>query len=98
MKAELAYRGIETKFIGPTNFRGSRISVRWADGNGDRKIYNWNYSIGSELNHERAAMKFYQEVSDWKNNNEETRKKTHLQGAWTKHGAVFCIRFDNTGC
>ena len=95
MKAELYYRGIETKFIGPTNHKGSRISVRWSDGDGDRKIYAWKSEFGPEKNHTEAAMRFYQEVSDWKENNEETRKKTHLQGAWTKRGAVFCIRFDN---
>lgn len=95
MQAELYYRGIETKSIAPTNHKGSRISVRWADGEGARKIYHWQCALNSEKNHEEAAKRFYQEVSDWKHNSEETRKKTHLQGAWTKHGAVFCIRFDN---
>ena len=44
---------IETKFLGPTTYRGSRIKAYAA--NGQQSTVNWDYSINGDQNHERAA-------------------------------------------
>ena len=51
---------IETKYHGPTNTRGARISARC---HSKRKSYGWRYEIGTEENHKSAAMHFYAWVS-----------------------------------
>lgn len=45
-------KAIITKYISPTNTRGSRISAAC---DAKRKVYNWDYSIGVEENHRQAA-------------------------------------------
>jgi hypothetical protein len=47
-------QAIVTKFISPTNYRGSRIVASAAAG---KITHNWDYSIGIEANHAAAAMK-----------------------------------------
>ena len=47
------YRTIRTKFHGPTNTRGSRIS---ATSNGDNRIYlPWDHRLNADENHIEAA-------------------------------------------
>ena len=43
---------ITTKFIGPTNLKGSRISVSRGD---KRKFYSWCHRLNCEENHREAA-------------------------------------------
>lgn len=59
---------ITTKFIGPTNYRGARISATVSDygsdgeqaackdGRGGRLVVDWNHSVGVDENHRLAAM------------------------------------------
>lgn len=47
-------KAIETKFHGPTNTRGSRITASDCDGN--RVTVSTDYSLDSEANHRRAAV------------------------------------------
>lgn len=49
------YQAIVTKFLGPTNFRGSRIKVKAYAGS---KTYSWDYALNVEQNHSRAAQSF----------------------------------------
>jgi hypothetical protein len=42
-----------TKYLAPTNTRGSRISVK---GYGKRMIISWNYSLNAGDNHYQAAL------------------------------------------
>lgn len=44
---------IETRYLGPTNTKGSRIVV--TAGSGNRVIANCNSAISNEENHRRAA-------------------------------------------
>ena len=48
-------QAIETKYHGPTNYRGSRVSATAEAG----RIYvPWDYALGIEENHRAAAMAF----------------------------------------
>lgn len=51
---------IRTKYIGPTNYRGSRVvaatgDVRPSTGRPDRLVMSWRDDLDSEGNHKRAA-------------------------------------------
>jgi hypothetical protein len=48
----MAYQAIETKFIGPTNFRGARVKATAEAGS--VTVY-WDYELGVEGNHAAAA-------------------------------------------
>lgn len=48
----MAYQAITTKFLGPTNVRGSRVKATCDAGS--ITIY-WNHAIGVEANHRSAA-------------------------------------------
>ena len=48
------YVAIETHYIGPSNFRGSRIVATTA--NGHRVVLSCADSLSSEDNHDRAAL------------------------------------------
>jgi len=50
--------GIVTKYHGPTNHRGARISARRSDHTaGDKSVtVNWDYSLSSIDNYARAAL------------------------------------------
>ena len=45
-------QAIITHFIGPTNFRGPRVSAKADAG---RIVVNWNYALSVEANHRAAA-------------------------------------------
>lgn len=45
-------QAIETKFIGPTNFKGSRVTAKCQRGS---TIIDWDHSLSTEGNHEAAA-------------------------------------------
>ena len=45
---------ILTKFIGPTNFRGSRVKAFTSSGH--RIIVPWDHALGVEENHDAAAI------------------------------------------
>ena len=55
MTKEYYRQAIETKYLEPTNTKGSRISVSAYAG---RKIYSWNNSKDVEENHYQAALCF----------------------------------------
>lgn len=46
-------KAITTKYIGPTNFRGSRVKA--SDGDGNSYTMAWDSAYGAESNH-RAAV------------------------------------------
>lgn len=57
-------QAIQTKYLGPTNFRGSRIKVTCAA----RSItVDWNHSLNSEENHINAAKDLIAKLN-WKGN------------------------------
>lgn len=93
MKATLMMRAIECRYIGPTNFKGSRISVRWADKQGARKMFPWHSEMDQNENYQAAAIQFYQAVADVREGDELHRQKIRLEGGYTERGAVFCIRW-----
>ncbi len=47
------YQAIITKFIGPTNFRGSRVK---ASADAGSMTVNWDHALNHEQNHDRAAQ------------------------------------------
>lgn len=51
---------IETRFHGPTNYKGARISARRAETRpGDKTVFlSWDYSVSSLENHAAAALAF----------------------------------------
>ena len=46
------YQAIETKYLGPTNYRGSRITAKAPAG---KVTLEWNYELSTEENHVEAA-------------------------------------------
>ena len=48
----LVYQAIVTKYIGPTNYRGSRIKAKAAAGT---VTLSWDSSLNSDRNHAKAA-------------------------------------------
>ena len=52
-------QAIKTKYLSPTNFRPNRIVVTCPQ---LRRIYNWNYRLGTEENHVAAAKKLLTEL------------------------------------
>ena len=46
-------QAIVTKYLGPTDRRGARIKARCEAGT---VTINWDYSLDTQENHERAAM------------------------------------------
>lgn len=49
----MIFQAIVTKYIGPSNVRGSRVKARAAAGS---VILHWDSSLNSEDNHSRAAQ------------------------------------------
>jgi hypothetical protein len=52
---------IRTKYLGPTNYRGSRITVKddnnsWSQVSPKRLIVDWNYELNVDKNHAAAAQ------------------------------------------
>lgn len=58
----MMHQAIETKFHGPTNSRGSRVSAKASAG---RVTLSWNHALNSEDNH-RAAARALAEKFKWK--------------------------------
>lgn len=55
-------QAIVTKYLGPSDARGSRISVRAQAG---RMIVPWDYELDVEGNHDQAARAFAKKLG-WK--------------------------------
>lgn len=47
-------QAIETKYLGPTNFRGSRVKA--TSGSGLTLTVEWNHEFNSDVNHRDAAV------------------------------------------
>ena len=56
------HQSIETRHVGPTNHRGSRVIATTPGGH--RHVHHWDYSLGIEGNHYEAA-KALQVTLDW---------------------------------
>lgn len=53
---------ILTKFIGPTNTRGSRIKASASNGAGS-VVVPWDHALGQDDNHDAAAMALAKKLS-----------------------------------
>lgn len=69
----MAYQAIVTKFLGPTNVRGSRVKATCDAGSLTR---SWNHALGIEANH-RAAAEALRDKLEWNN---EHYGKMHMGG------------------
>jgi len=62
----MAYMAIETKFLGPTDYRGSRIKAWARDTFSDAKPVSvtvpYDYALDSDQNHSRAATELVPKV------------------------------------
>ena len=58
------YQAIETKYHGPSNVKGARVSARAAGG---RVILDWDHALPIVANHTAAAMALATKL-DWKAN------------------------------
>ena len=79
-------QAIVTKYFGPTNTKGSRIKVKAYAGS---KFYEWDHSVGIELNHLRAATKFADKMG-W------LKKNDIVGGSMPKSGS-YCFVLVNKG-
>ena len=73
-------QSIQTKYIGPTNTRGSRVSATSASGH--RLTLEWDDAMNTDDNHKAAAQALARKL-DW-------------HGVWacgaTPHGCVFVMQ------
>ena len=62
----MAYMAIETKFLGPTNYRGSRIKAFARDTYSDSKpqsvTVGYRHELNADANHEAAAQELLPKV------------------------------------
>lgn len=72
-------QSIDTRYVGPTNNRGSRVIATTPSGH--RLIRHWEYGIGIEANH-YAAAKALQAKLDW---------EPIVAGGSTKAGFVWLV-------
>ena len=77
-------KAISTKYLGPTNYRGSRIKA-WAEG-GNRITLSYDDALNSDQMHLKAAIALRDKMS-WKDGGK-------LLGGGTENGYVFV--FSNT--
>ena len=70
-------KAIQTKYIGPTNFKGSRIIAFDCDGN--KVTISYPYELSVDDVHRKAADALCAKMN-WKGN---------LVGGWIKNGMVF---------
>jgi hypothetical protein len=75
---------IRTKYIGPTNFRGSRVKVFTET---QSLTLRWNDALSSEENHTGAA-RILAERLDWR------RFGTFYRGSFKDDGYVFVCALD----
>jgi len=50
----MAFPAIRTKYLGPTDFKGSRVKATTS--NGRSTIVSWDDALNPEANHTRAAL------------------------------------------
>jgi hypothetical protein len=82
----MAYMAIQTKFLGPTNFRGSRIKAtamdNFSDGRAISVTIGYDHALNGDANHRVAAEKLLPHVV-------RSPEGVHMvAGAW-KRGYVF---------
>jgi len=54
---------VETRYHGPTNTKGSRISVSFVGSRKGSKTYSYRHALNSEENHIAAAVEWLQQLS-----------------------------------
>lgn len=74
---------ITTKFLGPTNFRPARVKA--TSRTGSSVIVNWDYELGTDGNHKRAASALLDKGDDTAQEGRETMSCYWDEGG----GAVF---------
>ena len=49
---------IKTRYLGPTNYRNSRVVAthKWCDGDTKRVVISWDYDLDAQDNHLAAAQ------------------------------------------
>ena len=49
---------IKTRYLGPTNYRNSRVVAthKWADGDTKRVVISWDHNLDAQDNHLAAAQ------------------------------------------
>ena len=70
-------KAIETRYLGPTDHRGSRIVASDSDGN--RVTIGYKSELDSDQNHKAAAVALCDKMG-WKGD---------LAGGWVKRGMVW---------
>lgn len=79
-------KAIVTKYHGPTDFRGSRISVD--DGDGNKVFYAHQSALSSEANHRKAAIALCTKMN-WHGRLAEGHTKDGMVFVWVVDGVVF---------
>ena len=67
MSKPTAFSSIKTKYIGPTNYRGSRVSVTDDGGFPRRLVVGWDYELDTGGNHAAAAAAWIEKFIDLPN-------------------------------
>lgn len=68
---------IKTKYLGPTNFRGSRVKASCEAGS---ITLSWSHELSTELNHVRAIVELHRKLG-WD-------KYNKLVFGWDKHSLI----------
>jgi hypothetical protein len=73
------YHAIATRFIGPTNFKGSRVKAFTPSG--ESVTLGWDSAISPEENHRRAAAACFRKFLLW-----EEGKGVDVQASYSVFG------------
>lgn len=80
-----SYQAITTRYIGPSNFRGSRVKAKAAAGS---VTLHWDDALNTEQNHAKAAKALADKL-EWSG-------KYHMGGLPDDRGYVFvCAAFND---
>ncbi len=77
-------QAIETKYLGPTTYKGSRVRARCE---AKTRYYHWDDSLNVDENHISAANRLFKELG-W-NKNGKGKENAALVGGGIKHTYVF---------
>ncbi len=80
-------QAIVTKYLGPTNHRGSRVKATAQAGS---MVYSWDDALDADENHAKAATA-YAESKEWLWKNADGTPSMRLVGGAMPDGSGYCF-------
>ena len=87
-------KAIFTKYHGPTNVKGSRVSASDSDGN--RVTLSWDCALNTDQNHRRAAVALCHKMK-WAGKLAEGDTRTGMVFVWIDQPGAATLETDGAG-